>query len=202
MFIYMLFESVDFVQTRPKVKPTSCSIELPRLHQGGVMPQEQQIGATEAEVGYAGEQSEIEIQQFLQDFAATIRSGDIDKIMSFYADDIVAYDMIPPLDFRGVETYRKSWEECFTSYFQFPVIYDYRDQKIFSSGDYAFCHSLVHMTGKAKKDGKEVECWTRNTVGLKKFGKNWKIIHEHNSVPLEAETGIGLMNLKPAGQFH
>ncbi len=167
------------------------------------MPQEQTVGATEAEVGYVGAEVETEIQQFLMDFASTIRSGNIDEIMLYYADDVVAYDMMPPLDFRGVETYRKSWEDCFTNYFQFPVAFDYRDQKIFANGStYAFCHSLVHMTGKAKKDGREMEAWMRNTLGLKKFGKDWKIIHEHNSVPLEMETGIGLMNLKPAGEFH
>jgi ketosteroid isomerase-like protein len=166
------------------------------------MPQEQIIGATEAEVGFSGQEVGTEIQQFLQEFAATIRSGDIDKIMEFYADDIIAYDMMPPLDFRGVETYRKNWEECFTSYFQFPVIFEYRDQKIFANGPYAFCHSLSHMSGKGKKDGKEMEAWMRTTIGLKKFGKSWKIIHEHNSVPLEMETGVGMMNLKPAGEFH
>lgn len=143
-----------------------------------------------------------EVKKIFSDFAAAIRSGKLDEIMDFYDRSIVAFDMMPPLQFIGLNKYQKSWDECFTSYFEFPVQFEYVEQNIEVADDIAFSHSLVHMSGAAKKDGEKMEAWMRNTTCLKKLDGAWKITHEHNSVPLELETGKGMMNLKPHELAH
>ena len=40
----------------------------------------------------------------------------IPAIMSIYAPDVVAYDMTPPLRFRGIDAYRKDYEDYFDAY--------------------------------------------------------------------------------------
>jgi ketosteroid isomerase-like protein len=142
-----------------------------------------------------------EVYQTLESFAEAIREGDINHIMSFYSDDIIAYDMMPPLEFEGKDKYQKSWQECFTNYFKFPVNFNYEKQKFTIDGDVAFTHALVHMSGEQKNGEEKVDMWMRNTTCLKKFGDKWLITHEHNSIPLDNEMK-GVTNLHPENLLH
>lgn len=141
-----------------------------------------------------------EVFQTLESFAEAIREGNIEHIMSFYSDDIIAYDMMPPLEFSSKDKYKKSWLEYFINYFKFPVHFDYEKQKFSIDGDVAFTHALVHMSGEAK-DGEMINMWMRNTTCLKKFGEKWLITHEHNSIPMDKDMH-GLSDLHPENLLH
>ncbi len=139
-----------------------------------------------------------DVAQTLTDFSEAIRNGNIHTIMSFYEEEIRAFDMMPPLSINNKLAYQKNWEECFTNFFQFPVNYSYIEPKIEMSGNLAVVHSLIHMSGDSIH-GENMDCWLRSTMILKKHGVQWLISHEHNSTPLDPETGKGLMNLSPDG---
>lgn len=144
----------------------------------------------------AGAREQDEVRRFLNDYARAVRSGDVEKIISFYEADFVAYDMMAPLEFRDLQTYKtESWEKCFTRVFRFPVAYEYYRQTIEVSGDMAYAHGLVHMVG-TMLSGKEVKSWMRNTTGMKRTLTGWRIVHEHNSVPVD-EQGKAIMNMAP-----
>lgn len=146
--------------------------------------------------------SETEIQHFLNDFAAAIRGGNTKEIMSFYADDIVTFDMMPPLQFTDrKELEQKSWNECFTNYFKFPVQYDYSQTRIFADGDVAFLSALVHFVGTSKGLGEEMENWLRCTMGLRRLNGKWLIAHDHHSVPVD-DNLMALMDLQPEKPIH
>ena len=142
-----------------------------------------------------------EVYQTLENFAEAIRIGNIEHIMSFYSDDVVAYDMMPPLEFTGKDNYQKSWEDCFSNQFKFPIHFDYEKQKISIEGNVAFTHALVHMIGEPQFGENKLEMWMRNTTCLKKFGDKWLITHEHNSIPVDSELK-GLANLHPLNLLH
>jgi ketosteroid isomerase-like protein len=36
--------------------------------------------------------------------------------MSIYSPDVVAYDMVPPLRYRGIDAYRKDYKDYFDAY--------------------------------------------------------------------------------------
>jgi ketosteroid isomerase-like protein len=143
---------------------------------------------------------EVEIRQRIEDYFDAVRSGELDRILSFFADDVVGYDMPPKLRFEGIESYKTSWEKCFVNMFEFPVSYELRDERIFSSGDIALVHGLVRMQGKFKNPaeaGEErVDCWMRQTLGLKRVGGQWLIVHDHISIPIDYD-GKGLMKIDP-----
>lgn len=147
----------------------------------------------------SAEQSEI--KDVLDDFAEAIRNGDLDEIISFYSEDLTAFDMMPPLRFEGVEKYRRiAWKECFTDAFTFPVHYEWNEMKIEVQGDLAIAYGLIHMKGKFK-GGDEMEAWLRNTTCFKQVDANWLISHEHNSAPSSMD-GKVLMNLPPDKSMH
>jgi PhnB protein len=63
-----------------------------------------------------------------------------------------------------------------------PIGYDLHDPELATAGDVAFAHGLAHMTG-TKTDGESVDLWFRTTLGLRRRGAAWKIVHIHESVP-------------------
>jgi PhnB protein len=53
------------------------------------------------------------------------------------------------------------------------------------------------MSG-TKTDGEEVRLWFRRTLGLRKFGREWKIVHEHESVPFHMDGSLtAAIDLQP-----
>ncbi|WP_409477304.1 YybH family protein [Pseudobdellovibrio sp. HCB154] len=153
--------------------------------------------------GATKEASEGEIRQLLEEFADAIRSGKIEDIMSFYDPGLIAFDVVPPLRFTNANEYRKNWETQFTSKMQFPVSYEFSEEKLQVDGDLGVFHALIHTAGTIKEpqqgEPKEMDCWGRYTCVLKKMNNRWRIFHEHFSVPV-AEDGKALMNLKPGYQ--
>ncbi len=151
---------------------------------------------TQSTYGYEQNATKSEVEEVFNGFTQAIKSGDLDGIMSFYADEIVAYDMMPPLEFTDKEKYRESWKRCFTDYFKFPIQFSFEKQNISVSGDIAFANGLVHLVARGK-DGGVMDNWIRNTTCLKKFNGTWLITNEHQSVPLDEKTMLGMLDLKP-----
>jgi len=46
-------------------------------------------------------------------------------------------------------------------------------------------------------NGAAVDMWVRSTVCLRKSGGDWLIVHEHTSVPFDAESGRATLDLTP-----
>lgn len=131
-----------------------------------------------------------------------IRAGNLREIMTYYAQSIVAYDMMPPLKFTDLGSYRETaWLNGFIAAFHFPIHYEYREDQLFVTEDFAIRSGEIHINGVFKKSEERVESCLRNTTILQKMNGEWKIIHVHNSVPLGNDLH-GLMNLKPYVQIH
>jgi ketosteroid isomerase-like protein len=137
---------------------------------------------------------EAQVRQVLDDFAKAMSAKDIERVMAHYHPDVVAFDIVPPLQYVGAEAYRKNWEEGFAMSQSIRV--ETRDLSITASGDAAFCHSLTRLSG-TMTNGKEYDFWMRRTVCCRNFEGELKITHEHFSVPFEMESNRALFDLKP-----
>ena len=67
---------------------------------------------------------------------------------------------------------------------------------VHADGEVAFCSFLYHVTGTLGT-GDEVSMWVRATLGLRRIDGEWMIVHDHESVPWDAETGQGRIDLAP-----
>src|SRR5215510_6636226 len=122
-----------------------------------------------------------QIRQLVDRWAESLRSKDVNAVMSHYAPDVVAFDLAPPLQYRGAGAYRKNWEAWFPT-FRGPIGYEIRDLSIAASDDVAFCHSFNRITG-TRTDDEKADVWVRATFCCRKIDGKWKIVHEHQSVP-------------------
>jgi PhnB protein len=124
---------------------------------------------------------EAQIRGLINDWAESVRTKDVDGIMSHYAADIVTFDLAPPLQYAGADALRKSLEAWFPT-FRGAVGYEIRELSITTGDEVAFCRSLNRISG-TRTDGEETGVWVRATIGLRKIDGKWKVTHEHSSVP-------------------
>jgi uncharacterized protein (TIGR02246 family) len=138
---------------------------------------------------------ETEIRALLNHVATAIRAKDVDALMAHYAPDVLAFDLLSPLQYTGAEAIGKRVSQWFSS-FQGPIGYEMRNLSITAGEDAAFCHSLNGSSG-TNKDGTKIEMWWRATNGLRKIDGKWLVTHAHSSEPFDPKTGKALLGLKP-----
>jgi uncharacterized protein (TIGR02246 family) len=139
--------------------------------------------------------SEAAIRELIDGFVKAIRAKDIEGVMSVFAPEVVSFDLGPPLQHGGGETFKKRWQELFEP-FQGPINYEVRDLSITAGDDVAFSHSLNKMSG-TMKNGRKTDRWLRWTACYRKTNRRWLIIHEQVSVPVDVRNGKAMLDLKP-----
>ncbi len=138
---------------------------------------------------------EAAIQGLLDDGIRSLRSKNIEGVMSLYAQEVVSFDIVPPLQYMGADAFRKRWEEVFLVY-QGPINYEMHDLSITVGDDVAFSHSLNRISG-TMNNGQQTDLWLRWTACFRKIGGKWLIVHHQNSVPVDLEHGKAVLDLKP-----
>src|SRR5205823_11736373 len=130
-----------------------------------------------------GAEAEAEIRRAIDGWAKAIRAKDVDGSLAGYAQGVLAFDLIDPLQYAGVEAVRERLEQWFSS-FDGPIDFENRDLRIVAGEDVAFCHSLNHVSGTTT-GGQTLDMWWRATLCLRKIDAEWFLVHSHTSVPFD-----------------
>ncbi|MBI1731021.1 nuclear transport factor 2 family protein [Candidatus Acetothermia bacterium] len=140
--------------------------------------------------------AESEIRQWLDQWQKAFHEKNLDAIMSLYAsgNELVVFDIVPPLQYIGADAYRKDYKE-FLAQYDGPVDVEFRDTHIVAGDDIAIVYSLEKLSGTIR--GQKSEIWTRVTSGFRKIDGKWLDVHDHVSVPVDLETGKAELELKP-----
>jgi len=137
------------------------------------------------------------IRALREELANAIRARDADSVTSHYAAETVMFVLAPPLQFKGDEGPGKNGVKEWFSTFQGSIGYEIRDLNITTGDTVAFCHSLNRISG-TRSDGEETDIWVRETLGLRKIAGEWKITHQHQSVPFYMDgSNKAAVDLKP-----
>jgi uncharacterized protein (TIGR02246 family) len=128
-------------------------------------------------------QDETTIRNVVESWAAAVRRRDFDGILQNHSSDIVMFDVPPPFQSIGIESYKKTWD-LFFSCATDPIVFDIDSMTITASSDVAFVVATMHCT-EAGADGERQRLDFRLTIGLRKIDGRWTVIHEHHSLPAE-----------------
>jgi ketosteroid isomerase-like protein len=139
--------------------------------------------------------AEALIRQRVEDCAKAVRAKEIDRVMSFYAPDIVSFDINPPLRYTGADNKRGAWQDFFATYTG-PVAYEVRDLNVTTAGELALVHSLNHLKGTLAS-GHVTDLWVRWTACFRRINGVWLVVHDHVSVPADLKHGQAVLNLTP-----
>ncbi len=142
-----------------------------------------------------GAVAESLIRKRVEDLAKAVTAKDLDGAMSFYAPDIVSFDLNPPLGYAGADAKRRAWREAFAG-FSGPMTYEVSDLNVMAQGDLAFVHSFNHVSSTLA-GGQASDMWVRWTACFRRIDGVWLIVHDHVSVPADLEHGRAVLNLKP-----
>jgi uncharacterized protein (TIGR02246 family) len=127
-------------------------------------------------------QDEREIRTLLERWAQAVRAGDLASVLAHHADDVVMFDVPPPVQLRGLDAYGKSWPDFFQWRREHNGVFDIVSLDICAGIDVAFATAVLRCASEARRRQND-EPRLRLTVGLKKSGGRWLIAHEHHSFP-------------------
>ncbi|HEX2933112.1 MAG TPA: nuclear transport factor 2 family protein [Candidatus Binatia bacterium] len=124
---------------------------------------------------------EAAIRTLVENWAGAVRARDLDGILANHSADMLMFDVPPPLESKGIEAYRKTWD-LFFSWSDDPVVFEFNSMDITAGDDVAFVTALMRCSG-TEKNGEKIALEFRLTIGLRKVGGQWTITHEHHSIP-------------------
>ncbi|MFC5187798.1 YybH family protein [Actinomadura harenae] len=140
-------------------------------------------------------EDESEIRGRLGEVVERIGEKDIEALKGLYAEDVVSFDVEPPLQHVGVEAKMANWEKVFAIFDE--VAYELRDLVVTVGGDVAFGHGFGRLSGTLR-DGTATEgMWVRGTFCFERVDGAWLIVHDQASVPFDIVTGKGVTDLRP-----
>jgi PhnB protein len=144
---------------------------------------------------FSGE--EAHIKAIIDALANAMRAKDADGIVSLYSADNVMFILAPPLRYTPeTSPGKKGVQEWFDSW-QGPIDQERRELSIVAGDGLGYAHSLNHMTG-SRTDGTKTDLWYRETLCFRKIAGQWKITHQHQSVPFYMDgSGRAALDLKP-----
>ena len=120
---------------------------------------------------------EAQIRERLEDWTQAIRARDIENVLAHHSADVVMFDVPPPVEWRGIQKYRESWEYFFKYFPRDGGVFDIETLEIATSGELACAYGLLRC-------GKPQDTFpVRLTVCLRRIDGEWTIVHEHHSVP-------------------
>ncbi|MBC7714528.1 MAG: SgcJ/EcaC family oxidoreductase [Rhizobacter sp.] len=145
---------------------------------------------------------EAEIRTLIDNVMNAMRAADVEKLMSFYAPDVVAFDVMTPAQFVGKESYKKTWVDAFEGMSDATnAKQEISNLKITASPEVAFAH-LIRHDSFTDKSGKKMEMYMRATHCFKKINGQWLITHEQYSLPIDFETNKAVFDAKPDASLH
>jgi len=136
-----------------------------------------------------------EIETLLGRLARAHADHDADAIVDAFAPNALIFDLAPPLARRGmnrdsVAAWLAGWDG--------PIQIDTRDVDLTVDGDLAFVSALNRMRGR--QGGEDQHMWYRATTCLRKTRGQWRIVHDHSSVPFYMDGSYrAAVDLNPLG---
>jgi uncharacterized protein (TIGR02246 family) len=129
----------------------------------------------------ASARDEAEIRQLVENWASAVRRRDVNGILRNHSPDMLMFDVPPPLQSKGIDAYRATWD-LFFSWSHDPVVFDIEEMTVTAGEDVAFVVALMRCAG-TESNGEDIELDFRLTIGLQKIDGHWIITHEHHSLP-------------------
>jgi len=128
-----------------------------------------------------GTKDESAIREQIENWARAVENKDFDGILANHSTDILMFDVPPPIQSKGIEAYKKTWDLFFDWSPEKPV-FEIQEMNVTAGNDVAFVTALMRCVGtRENENGLDF----RLTVGLRKVDDGWIVTHEHHSIPAE-----------------
>jgi ketosteroid isomerase-like protein len=127
---------------------------------------------------------ESDIRRLIEGWAAAVRARKLADIVAHHTDDVVMFDVPPPVAVRGLASYEKTWPPFLDFLQQRRGTFEITELAVTAGDDVGFATALLRCGSEAEL-AQDNTPRLRLTVGLRKVEGAWKIAHEHHSFPAE-----------------
>ncbi|MFI7074779.1 YybH family protein [Micromonospora sediminicola] len=141
------------------------------------------------------DQAKQDLRELIEERVAAVARRDAEALAAHQAADVLAFNVLPPLRLRGADQVAPQTRAWFDAYASGPG-YEVRDLQVDADGDLGYCAFLYHVTGRLQA-GMDVSMWVRATLVCRRRDGRWVVVHDHESIPWDPETGQGLAGLDP-----
>jgi len=139
--------------------------------------------------------AEQELRDLVDERVRAVHDRDTATLAARPSDDVITFDVLPPLNARGSHATVEHLQQWFDGY-DGPIDYTVRDVHVSANDELGFCSFLYHVGGTLKT-GASVNMWVRATLCCRRMAGRWRIVHDHESVPFNPATGQALISLEP-----
>jgi ketosteroid isomerase-like protein len=136
-----------------------------------------------------------ELAGLIDERVAAIAARDGGRLKARQHADVLAFNVLPPLKLIGNAAVDEQMHAWFDAYRDGPH-YTVHDLSIDAERDLGYC-ALVYYVSGTLADGNDVSMAVRATLVCKRIDGQWQIVHDHESVPFDPETGMALVDLQP-----
>jgi ketosteroid isomerase-like protein len=123
-----------------------------------------------------------DIEILISKWTKAVREQNLEGIRAAHDPDMLMFDVPPPFLSRGLDAYMATWDTFFAWQAR-PVQFDLHDVAITAGDDVAFATAIGRCCDLTS--GAPVQLDFRLTMGFKRKGGKWRIVHEHHSLPAE-----------------
>ncbi len=124
-----------------------------------------------------------EVRAVLEAWAAATRQNKKNEILKNHADDLVIFDVLPPMKYVGAESYQRGWDD-WQPETQGEAVFNLEGLSVTAGNDVAFAHCFIRCGG-TMPDGHTFQDLVRATFCLRNVNGAWKVAHQHVSKPFE-----------------
>src|SRR5215475_9166610 len=104
---------------------------------------------------HAQKPEEVEIKALLEAWTDAVRRHDLPAILAHHEPDIVMFDLPPPLQCKGIEAYKETWDLFFRCH-KPGAAFDIEEMSVTAGQDVAFAAVIMRCessSNPADKDG-------------------------------------------------
>jgi len=138
------------------------------------------------------------VLEVLDHYKDSVNKQDINEFMRLYDSNVQIFDSWNTWEVNGIS----NWETIIQNWFsnlrrdKSTIVVSYKDLVIEEGEKIAYIHAAIRYSELNTHQIEFRHLTNRFTIVLKKNGSEWKIIHEHSSLPIHSESGKGLFDLK------
>ena len=127
-------------------------------------------------------EDDAQIRTLVERWVEAVHAGDLDGVLADHTQDIVMFDVPPPLEgVRGIDAYRATWPDFF-AWQRRGARFELTMLEVTAGADVAFAFALLRC-GEPQELQRDPDLRLRLTLGLRKQDGRWAVSHEHHSFP-------------------
>jgi uncharacterized protein (TIGR02246 family) len=134
------------------------------------------------------------VTTLFENYTSAVLAKDVDAFLALYADDTLVFDSWGYWELAGVGAWRRMVQMWFDSLGDKLCEARFTEVVATVRDDVAFAHAAVRYA-EVTAEGEQVDAMmNRMTVALELREGEWKIVHEHTSLPLDMESAKGIFD--------